>query len=278
MNILLYSMFIALFGAFGVYIYILINVYIFPTTNILESRYHIFAIVMFWYILIIITRDYMPHIITLINYFTWFSFIIYIFLYSWLNVRKSMPSFLAFFGNILILCLYILGFINLIKGLPNPIYLENLSTFSYYRYMLFLIIALIGICTYLLFKLGVIPNSWESKLSIFTFPYFKEEIRKLLASRDISGSYCIRLTNMLIHSLTFRYIFFTLHFLVFHFFRLVYLYLFIHFVFFHADLRVLIQLLPISFLIWLLRFLEYYFFYFLQLLLILLRKFYWLNL
>jgi hypothetical protein len=194
--------------------------------------------------------------------FVFITLILYIFVHWWLNVERSISSYLAFLGNVLILSLYILGFVNLIKGLPNPIYVENLSTFSYYRYMLFLIIALIGICTYLLFKLGVIPNSWESKLSFITFPYFKEEIRILLASRDISGSYCIRLTNLLIHSLTFRYVFFSIHFSVFYLFRLVCLCLFIRFVFFHGDLRILIYLLPISLLIWLLRFIEYYFFFF----------------
>jgi hypothetical protein len=196
--------------------------------------------------------------------FTCITFIIYLFLYWCSNLDIYLSSFLAFFGNVIILALYIIGFINLSKGLPNPVYLENLSSYSYYRYMVFLGLALVGIFFYLLIKANIMRDSITTFANYISFPYFKEEVRILIASWDISGHYCVRLTDMLIHSLTFRYVFFTLHFLIFYFFRILFLCLFINFVFFHGDLRILIYLMPISFLIWFFRFLEYYYFYFFE--------------
>jgi hypothetical protein len=112
------------------------------------------------------------------------SYVIYILIYSRLKIHISTRSFLAFLGNVLVLCLYILGLVNLIKGLPNPIYLENLSTFSYYRYMLFLAFALIGIFLYLLLKANFMTDHITTLANYISFPYFKEEIRLLLASRN----------------------------------------------------------------------------------------------
>lgn len=207
---------------------------------------------------------YVPHVYTAVAIFLWLILIVYSMLYTWRELPMSFSSYLAFSGNMIILSLYTLGLLNLMKGLPNPIYIENLSTFSYYRYMVFLGAALIAITFYFLFKLGVIPSSWQSKTSLLTFPYLKEEFRIVLDSFNPSGSMLIRITNKLIESLVIRYVFFSIHFLLFYCFRFLCLSLFIRYVFYHGDLRYLIYLLPISFLIWLLRFLDYSYFYFVQ--------------
>lgn len=211
-------------------------------------------------IIILVSCHYVPYVYTAVATFLWLTLIVYIMLYTWRHLSISVPSYLAFLGNVLFLSLYILGFINLIKGLPNPIYLENLSTFSYYRYMLFLSVALMGICIYFFLKLEIIPHSWGSKLYFFTFPYLKEEIRVLLYSWNDTffGPICCSIMDHIHSSKVFRSVFVFCLFCLIYCIRLIQALLFFNFVFFHEDLRYCIYLLPISFISWILSFFEYY--------------------
>jgi hypothetical protein len=197
----------------------------------------------------------------LLSFFVYFylTMLIYVLLYSWRNLEVSLGSLLTIYCNLLIFNLFILGLYKLSTGLPNPIYVEHLSEYSIYKYALYLFGILFGGLAYIILK-NYFP-AHLNKLDLLTFPYLKEEVRVFLYTWNESffGPIFTSLIDFLYESSLVRYFYFTVHFVLFYFIRILQTLLFFNFVFFHGDLRWNIYLLPLSFFSWLLRFLEYYF-------------------
>lgn len=63
----------------------------------------------------------------------------------------------------------------------------------------------------------------------------------------------------MVNKKNFKLIFFSIHFFLYYFLRMLFLLIFLNFCFFHGDLRLLLKCLPISLIIWLLSFIDYYF-------------------
>lgn len=200
------------------------------------------------------------------------SLLIYIKLYTWRNLDRSVSSFIFFSINLLQLTLYLsaISFLFSIwfyhKTL-EPIYLENLSVSSQYRYLFLFVISFFFICGFIVFFIAnrfmdyKLPN-----LSLLTYPYLKEEFRILL---DTWGNSFIinlfnKITNLLYFSFIFQVMFFIIHFILFSITRLITATFLLYCVFYHGDFRNFLYLTPIMLFIWLLSFLNYYFIIFQQ--------------
>ena len=106
---------------------------------------------------------------------------LYLMIYHWRNVFISTISYICFLINTTILLTFIYGFILLSKGIPDPIYIEDLFIFSYYRYVIFFGITLLVIIVYLLIKCYpfILPY-----ISTVTYPHLKEQVRLILFTWD----------------------------------------------------------------------------------------------
>ena len=184
--------------------------------------------------------------------------LLYILVYLILELEVYIQSFLAFLANVSILILYMRGFYILYCGISYPVHLSDLSQISQYRYLVFVIISLGGI---LLYGLSLKYLYISSAISKIMFPYLKEEFRRILyiQNESIFGPICSWIIDKLDKSLLFRIFFFLVHFIVFYSVRVYLLYLFVNFVFLEGDLRPILYCLPLSFVIWILRFFDYYF-------------------
>lgn len=182
----------------------------------------------------------------------------YIILYTYLNLEISFISFASFFINIIIFLLYTRGFFYLVKGLSHPIYLSDLSDFAKYRYLILCCISLIGLGLYVL-SLKFIKVS--QMFAVVYLPFLKEEFRKILYiwNENIFGPLCSTIINRIENFFLPRLLFFFFHFVLFYLTRIIGLGLFVNFVFFKGDMRLLFFWLPISFVVWILSFLDYYF-------------------
>ena len=167
------------------------------------------------------------------------------------EIKKSLLSFLAFFCNTFLFFFYIFSFKWINIGLPKPIFMEDLNNISYYRYIIFLIFFIIGLLVYYKY------NNFYNKL---TFPYLKEEIRKIMDLKKIMifGPLCTLILKKCKNK-KFLFLSLFLHFFLFVFFRLFILTLFINFCFFNGDFRYIMYLTPLLFISWILSFFEYYF-------------------
>jgi hypothetical protein len=198
--------------------------------------------------------------------FFWFKFyllvnIIYTIIYIWRNVPFTLKSFIAFIINSWFFSLFLFGFYRIYIGIPDTIYIENLSLYSYYRYMIFLSIAILGLIIYHLVNANRMPNSLLFIANYISFPNLKEEVRLVLYTwnETIFGHLFSYIMDKCHSSKKFRYIFIVCHFGSIYLIRFVQVSLFLNFVLFHGDLRYCIYLLPFSFLSWILSFFEYYF-------------------
>src|ERR1700729_1709584 len=186
------------------------------------------------------------------------SFILYSLLYTWRFLKRSSFSFFRFFLIILQASFYIYAIYNLSKGLPKPIFVNDLSYFSQYRYLFFSFLAFILIILYFLtqfYKTEI--NFYE----MFRFLSVREEAYTLLYTwnQTIFGPIFSKFIDWLGSSIINCFFYIIIHFLIFYASRIITLIVFINFTFFHGDLRFILYLIPLSFLIWFLRFFEYYF-------------------
>lgn len=190
------------------------------------------------------------------------SLLIYIKLYTWRNLDRSVSSFIFFSINLLQLTLYLsaISFLFSIwfyhKTL-EPIYLENLSVSSQYRYLFLFVISFFFICGFIVFFIAnrfmdyKLPN-----LSLLTYPYLKEEFRILLDTWG-AGKMGASFINNLVTIKYYRYAYLSidyLHILV----RLVMALLLFCFCFFGSNFYLLLYFSPIMFIFWLLRFFIYF--------------------
>lgn len=189
--------------------------------------------------------------------------IIYGIIYRYHNLAYTVPSYTCFILNGLILLSYFWIFYLIIFKLENAIYLEDISVFSQYRYLIFVICSFIILCFYLLIKFNETLNTFFIRFLSY-IPSPSEEVRLILYSYNNSwlGTLCTKTIDLMFSNKKFKYLFFLFHFLLYYFFKIIRLSLFISFTFFHMDLRYLIYLAPLSFIIWILRFFFFYFFWF----------------
>lgn len=193
------------------------------------------------------------------------SILLHIFICKlWCKIKGSFASFVYFYLFTLQYSLFCYTFyITFIRGLFMPIYVQNLSSYAQYRYLIFLILFsvlfLFCIISYFTPKIKHVTEKYMS-------PYIKQEVRIILYTWNTGfiGDACVWITDKLHSSLYFRYFFFSTHFIVFYVTRLCFLGLFINFCFFSGDLRYLLYLSYISFIIWLLNFLVYYLLWFIK--------------
>jgi len=204
------------------------------------------------------------NIIILMNILISFNYLLYQIIYSWRGLPMSFNSFIFFMINILQFFLYLLSFNIIMKGLNYPIYIENLSRISQYRYFILFIISIFFLLCFLITKFFKFDISFY--IVFFSFPYLKEQVRLFLYSWNNSfmGDFCVKLIDLLYSSFLFRICFFVLHFILFYFLRFFITVLLFYCVFYNEDLRNLIYMAPVMFVVWILSFFNYYFITFQQ--------------
>lgn len=166
----------------------------------------------------------------------------------------SFTSYLFFSLNVLQLCLFIYSISIIIKGL-TPIYFSSLSVTVKYRYIILLIAGFL-----LISGIFITKRFKPSIYSYLIFPYLKNEIHNILYtwSETIFGNICSKIIDWLSSSSYNRFLYFSIHFLIFYLIRLFGLILFFSFIFLNGDLRLLIWITPLFLLRWLLSFLDDY--------------------
>lgn len=202
-------------------------------------------------------------VISIVGFF--YSLILYNIIYIyWRKIPTSLTSFFWFFIFIMELFMFSYTFyLFIFYKFPNTIYVQDVSIISQYRYVLFLSFSILGgaylILQYFIPKIKNIANR-------YTLPYVKEEITKILYTwnNGMIGNFCIFVINKLNDSYFFEKFFFITHFIVFYVTKIIRLGLFIHFCFFDGDLRYLIYFSVISFVVWLLSFIDYYLIWFIK--------------
>lgn len=178
--------------------------------------------------------------------------IIYEILYQKLGLEKSFISFIAFSLNTFIVISYILTFFLVLKGIPEPIYIENISVFARYRYLALSAFSLIILLLYLKFS-----YFYQS----LTFPFLKHEVFIIINKKYASllDPICDGFLDKIQVSNYYKNLYKFLHFFFFQFFRIISILFFIYFVFGAGDLRYLLYLSPLFFLIWIFSIFDYYF-------------------
>lgn len=188
---------------------------------------------------------------------------LYLWIYNYYKINYTISSFISTFITVSIMSSYMLLFYNIVFFLNEPIFLENISLLSQYRYLILVITSVFGLFFLLYNKVN--PRVYDILLKKMQYlPSPKEEIRIILYNYNDSwlGNICVKLTHGLYYNRFFKYLFFFFHVILFIFFRIIILLLFISFTFYHMDLRYLLYLAPINFIIWILDLYYYYFLWF----------------
>lgn len=117
-------------------------------------------------------------------------------LYKFYNIPVTKRSILSYCVIYVELYLFILGFLTFFKSL-SPIYIEDLSKNSLFRYPIFLLILIIIGTFYYIFKF---KNSSEIEeiFKYISYPYVKEEITHML--NNIYGNKLYNIANIIIYN------------------------------------------------------------------------------
>jgi len=223
----------------------------------------IFSPVAAFYHHIIYDFSFIAYYSIIFLFFTLVSLSLYIKLYQWRKLEQSVSSFIFFFLNVIQLFLYLFAISLLFNmfyyKISNPIYLDDLSILSQYKYLFLSLISIFFIIFWVIIKItgyNIITYS-----SYITYPYLKEEIRKILDTWNDSfiGDFSIWLTNKLADHKIFKASLFFSAFLLFYVHRLLLSCLFIGFCFFNQDLRLIVYFIPFKFIFWILDFVYYYY-------------------
>jgi hypothetical protein len=187
--------------------------------------------------------------------------VIYFMLYKLRKIETTVQSWFWFSCNFLTFVFFIFSITFILPKLKNPIYLENLSTYSFYRYSFLLIgISFLGFCYFSIMLFS--PRILKSKFfSFLTFPHMKEEIKKILETYYHSFFDAIfdKLDEYLFKGTKNVYIYCTFHFICLQLISVFQSFLLLNFAIFHGDLRWNLYILPISFIIWITKNIEYYY-------------------
>lgn len=201
-------------------------------------------------------------IIIMYNISTYILFSYYI-LYTYLNLKKTILSVFCFFFQCYRVIFFLYGFIIIFYiGIPQAIYVENLSIYTQGHYLNF-----VSICLFIPLIYYLIENCKNSKIFKFkTYPYMQEEYRILIDALfyDYIGNSFKWINNKIISSNIFCFSYFYISFLLIYLYRFFIALLFINFSFFHGDLRIIFYWLPISFFTWVLSYFLYHHSWFIQ--------------
>jgi len=179
----------------------------------------------------------------------------YLNIYIWRSLDINLSSFLWFFLNCIICILYIYSLLTLYFISNIPIFLENLPKFIIAKYFILFSTCSLGILIYIYFRKNIM---FRDILGAFQL---KEETRKILYSWNDSfmGDLCCYILDRLVLKKRFVYFFLILHFSMFIVIPYIQTFLLINFTFFRGDLRLILYVIPFSFIIWLYSFIDYYF-------------------
>jgi hypothetical protein len=181
-------------------------------------------------------------------------------LYIWRNLPISFKSFIFFFLNATQFILYAWSFYLLIFfKFPKPIYLEDLSIISQYRYLVLFVAFCISIIIY--FIAYFFNNQFPLNISLFTYPYLKEEIRIILYTwHHIFSQLFSKFLHYLYTATHFmRICYLLIHFLFFYIPRILISIIFFYCIFFNGDFCYLFYFSPVLFIVWVASFFDYYF-------------------
>ena len=176
------------------------------------------------------------------------------------EIKMSIPSFLCFYINSFIIYLFISGFITGLIFIDHPIYLNDLSVFSRYRYLLLVCITIIFSILFIIHKFWDNYKIYEF-LTLITYPYLKRQMNEILDTFVVPN-----LDNCYKKIFTKTYMsrkneitFFIVHFISIYAIQFLKTLIFCNFTFFNGDLRILLLLLPFSFFNWIISQLDYNF-------------------
>lgn len=196
-----------------------------------------------------------------IFYFAIVSFFSYVLIYNYLKLDIILLSYIFYIINNGILLAYLSGIYALfIFNRHGPLLYEDLPIYSTYRYIF---------CCFFVFIFCIIYFlNWKYKyftrlLDLLKFPYLQEEVRVILKTLfdDFLGSCCISISNMMTAYKSFRYLYFSMHFIFVILIKVITALLFFYFVFFSGDFYILLYFIPFSFVSWVLGNLFYYHFW-----------------
>src|SRR5271155_844015 len=192
-----------------------------------------------------------------------YTVLFYVTMYLYRPLPLSVISFFKFLCNITLLTLFLYSFYRIFfLGLPKPIFVQDLSLFSIYRYTFFLIITTISF-TLLIVHYFYPLQKVSSLTHTFAFPYLKEEIRILLDSTWFDEK-CSNILDFLSESKLNRYFFYFIHssfIVIIPFIQSIF---FFNFAFLSGDLRYNLYIIPFSFLSFIYSYLIYYLFIFFE--------------
>jgi hypothetical protein len=185
---------------------------------------------------------------------------LYVKLYHWRELNVSFKSYIMFLLTCVQCSFYIWSIFLIIFYMKNPIYLQDLSIFSQYRYLsLFILLNILILFSAIIYITGY---KITHLVPAITFPYIKEEIRSIMYTWNdkLFGPICNDLMEHLFTISNSRRIFyFSIHFIIFYLPRLLSMLFLLNFVYLGGDLRYVLLLVPIFFISWFLSFLDYYF-------------------
>lgn len=232
--------------------------------NIRSSVLYFFGIVLLFYVATFPMLASTLNFKTLIYFSSMFIFLslfMYVYVYTLRNLPLSTSSFFLFSLNLFICLSFIFGISYTIHGLPHAIYIEDISQAAYYRYCIYIFIVVSCIPLYFINKNFYSAFKTYSLYQSITYPYLKEETRKILYSwnETFFGPLFTNFLDRLYSSPMLQKILFSLHFILCYFIKILQIVFFFNFVFFHGDLRFVLFLLPFSFLSWIFEFFSYYF-------------------
>jgi hypothetical protein len=127
---------------------------------------------------------YLSHpFIYLLTTFSFSCIYVYFVFYTFYAISLSFRSFLCFSLNYLFLYFYLGSILNLVYGLKQPLYLEDISPLTQYRYFAFVIVGFIAISLYGWVTLAPgIASRLKPFFSLISYPYLYEEIVRVLVT------------------------------------------------------------------------------------------------
>lgn len=183
---------------------------------------------------------------------------------STLLIYLSISSNIGFkkrtFFSFLLATLFFSGFIisfNYLINLQDPLYVDQVSTYTVIRHSIFILIVGFSFLYYLLKKY---KNIYSYTFELFSSPFMYEDLRLLI--NDLNPKILIHISNNIINQIRYKEIKKSIYIAILIFLRFIVPFIntciFFNFVFLHGDLRYMIYILPFSFLGYLLSFYIYW--------------------
>ena len=207
----------------------------------------------------ILTNTFGISIISKLLFLIYGCIYVYVLIYIKYGLPLSFLSFCCFFCNFFIVFLYLYSCISISRS--TPIFLEDLSYFSLYRYGLVLLVSLVVVLVFIIFKIIKVESINYNLINKFNIPHLKEEVRLfMINSIPEQLTTLVRIISEKMYtSVIVRKIYIGISFFMNYFIVFLQNIFFFNFVFFHGDLRWNLYLIPLSFLAWIFKNFEYSF-------------------